>query len=85
MAQPLEEHVPAFCLMCATTNNKYTAELIIKCWKYIYDECFKRGIQVISFGADGDSKQLQSMKLSTQLFKKSLQKNLAPHIKIPEK
>ena len=41
MAQPLEENVPAYCLMCTVTNNKYNAELITKCWKHIYDECSK--------------------------------------------
>lgn len=55
MAQPLQESVSAYCLMCAATNNRYNSELITKHWKFIYDECLKRGIQVISYGADGDS------------------------------
>ena len=61
MAQPLEENVPAYCLMCTATDNRYNAELIIKRWKYMYNECSKLGIQVISYGADGDSRQLRSM------------------------
>ena len=90
MAQPLEENFPAYCLICAATDNRYNAELIIKCWKYIYDECLKHGIQVVSYGADGDSKQLRSMKLSTGLFKKSSTNSktlvqISPSIKIPEK
>ena len=75
MAQPLEEHVQEFCLMCTATNNKYNAEFIVKRWKYIYDECSTGGIHIISFGADGDSKQLQSFITTTS----------APLIKIPEK
>ena len=91
MAQPLEENVPAYCLMCSATDNKYNAELITKRWKYIYDECLKWGIQVISFGADGDSKQLRSMKLCTGLvFKKSSVNSktllkISTHIKIPDR
>ena len=89
MAQPIEENVPAYCLMCVATNNRYNAELITRCWKYIYDKCLKRGIQVVSYGADGDSKQLRSMKLSTGLFKKSSANSktlvqISPSIQIPE-
>ena len=91
MAQPLQENVPTYCLMCTATDNRYNAELIAKRWKHIYDECLKLGIQVISYGADGDSKQLRSMKLTTGLlFKKSSANckplaKISPSIKIPEK
>ena len=90
MAQALEENVPAYCLMCAATNNKYNAKLITKHWKYIYDDCLKWGVQVVSYGADGDSKQLRSMKISTELFTKSSANGktsvqISPGIKIPEK
>ena len=56
MVQPLQENVPAYCFMCTATDNRYNAELMTKHWKYIYDECLKLGIQVIGYGADGDSK-----------------------------
>jgi len=65
MAQPLSEGVPAFCLACLGTNNKFTSDLLLKRWKYIYTECQKRGIHVASFGADGDSRELRAMQLST--------------------
>ena len=55
MAQPLCEGVPAFCLSCIGTNNKFTAECVLHRWKYIFSEGKKRGIAVISFRADGDS------------------------------
>jgi len=57
MAQPLARGVPAFCLACLGTNNKFTSEHVLKRWQYIYTECKKLGIVVISFGADGDSLQ----------------------------
>lgn len=68
MAQSLTQGVPAFCLACLGTNNKFTAELVLKRWKYIFLECKKLGITVISFGADGDSRELKSMQVSTNLL-----------------
>ena len=66
MAQPLCQNVPAFCLACVGTNNKFMAEQVLKRWKYIL-EC-KIGIDVVSFGADGDSRELKSMQVSSHLM-----------------
>jgi len=55
MAQPLAVGVPALCLACMGTDNKFNADAVSKCWKYIYDELSQRGISLISVGADGDS------------------------------
>ena len=63
MAQPLCQNVPAFCLACLGTDNKFTAEQVLKRWKYIY---FR--IDVVSFGADGDSRELKSMQVSSHLM-----------------
>lgn len=67
MAQSLTDGVPAFCLACLGTDNKFTAEVLSKRWRYIFTECKKRGISVVSFGADGDSRELKSMQSSSQL------------------
>ena len=45
----------------------FTAIDVLKRWRYIYQECQKRGITIVSFGADGDSRLLRAMKISTQL------------------
>ena len=84
MAQPLSQNVPAFCLACFGTqnvpafclacfgtNNKFTAEHILKRWKYIFLECKKIGIDVVSFGADGDSRELKSVQVSSHLMESS--------------
>lgn len=71
MAKPLSEGIPAFCLACLGTDNKFTAELVLKRWDYMYSECKKRGIKVVSFGADGDSRELKAMQVSTQLLSSS--------------
>ena len=68
MAQPLCKGVPAFCLACMGTNNKFTADLVLKRWLYMFSECKKRGITVASFGADGDSRELKAMQVSAQLL-----------------
>ena len=54
MAQPLTDGVLAFCLSCLGTSNKFTSDLLLKRWKYIFTECKNRGISVVSFAADGD-------------------------------
>jgi len=38
MIQPLTIGVPAFCLACIGMDNKFNAELVIKCWHYIHNE-----------------------------------------------
>jgi len=65
MAQPLEENVSAYCLMCTVTNND--AELISKCWKYI-------SMPQTSYSVMGlmvTPNKFRSMELSTGLFDKS--------------
>ena len=68
MAQALCTQVPSFCLACFGTDNRLTTDNDLKRWKYIYKECQKRGITVVSFGADGDARELCGMKVSSGLF-----------------
>ena len=67
MAQPLSKTVPSYVLACLSSDNKFTAEHVIQRWKYIHFECAKLGIDVISFGADGDSREMKTMRVSSQL------------------
>lgn len=68
VAQPLKDGVPSFCLACMGTKNRFTSNEVLKRWKHITAEAKTRGITVASFGADGDSRELKSMKVSTQLL-----------------
>lgn len=68
MAQSLCDGVPAFCLACVGTDNKFSADLVLNRWTHIVSECKKRGITVASFGADGDSRELKAMQVSTSLL-----------------
>ena len=54
----------SICLACVGTNYKFTAENVCLLWKYIYMECKKRNIYVLSFGADGDSRLLKAMRVT---------------------
>ena len=68
MAQPLAVNVPPFCLTCFGSDQKFTAEHVLQRWNHIYSECAKRGITVISFGGDGDSRVMKAMKISVSLI-----------------
>ena len=61
-AIPLQEDVPSFTLACVGTDNKFTSELVMLRWKYIQSHLAERGIRVISFAADGDSRLLSVMR-----------------------
>ena len=65
MAQPLWQNVPPFCLACFGTDNKFCAKDLLPRWEYITNECAKHGITVLSFGADGDSRLMKCMKISS--------------------
>ena len=70
MAQLLLSSAPAFILACMGTDNKFTAEHVLKSWQFIQDECIKRGITIVSFGADGDSRELKGMRVASHLMLK---------------
>ena len=65
MAQPLGCNIPPFILACLGTDNKFTAKHVLQRWSYI---CSKRGISVISFGGDSDSRLMKAMRVSTLLL-----------------
>ena len=69
MAQSLTEGVPSFSLACLGTDNMFSSDVLLKRWRYIFSECKKRGIKVVSFGADSDSRELKAMQLTMQLYK----------------
>ena len=64
MVQPLSENILPFCL----STNKFTFETILNHWKYIFDECKKRGIHVVGYGSDRDSQLLKAMQIASALL-----------------
>ena len=79
MAQPLCCNVPPICIACLGTNNKFSAEDLLPRWRYIVEECSKRNISVLSFGADGDSRVMKCMKESTSLMAPLSVKDVPPN------
>ena len=71
MAQRLTVGVRAFCLACIGTDNKFNADIVLKQWKYIYNELNQRGILLVSVGAYGNSRELRAMQVSTPLLSSS--------------
>ena len=68
MVQSLSPNTPPFCLCLIGTDNCFDANMMTSRWKYIVKECKKRNIEVISFGADGDSRLLTSMRVISKLY-----------------
>lgn len=67
VAQAMSLSVPPFCLALIGSDNCFDATVVLKRWEYIVKECNLRNIQVISFGSDGDSRLLTSMRISIKL------------------
>ena len=91
MVQPLKEGTHSFCLACIDTNNKITGEDILKRWDYIYQEMSKRGITIVSFSADGDSRLMRAMRVTLSLahtddcLALSINKNRCTNTCVPDK
>ena len=67
MAQALSSGVPPFCLALIGSDNHFTNKTVVARWKYIVRECKLRGIHVVGVSADGDSRLLSAMRLSSKL------------------
>ena len=64
--QSLQDGIPSFCLGCIGTDNKFTANDILKRWRYINAQLSLRGIRIINFASDGDSRLLKSMQITSR-------------------
>ena len=59
---------PSFVLFILGTDSTYTADIIQKRWNLIERELGRRGIKIISFGADGAGPFLKAMVDEARLF-----------------
>ena len=67
-AQPVDVTTPSFVLFILITGSKYTADIIQKRWNLMDKELGRRGINIISFGADGAGPFLKAMVDNSRLF-----------------
>lgn len=70
MARPLANY-PPFCLLLFSSDGRYTAEDVIKRWKYIEKELETIGIHVLTISLDSDPRYNSAMRKNSSLGKKS--------------
>jgi hypothetical protein len=71
MMQPItdiKKSFAPFILSAYGTNSKYTSLDIIRRWIWIFEQCLTKGIRILGFSTDGDSKYLKAMKLVLGYF-----------------
>ena len=64
VAQPLQDGAPSFCLACVGTDNKFTALEVVQRWNLIQNELKSRGVNLINFAADEDSRLVKAMRVT---------------------
>lgn len=67
MAQPLAKNVSPIRILSFGTNNKFTADDVKNRVTKIETELNNAGIKVLSYSADGDSRELKMMRQTLQL------------------
>ncbi|CAF1508847.1 unnamed protein product, partial [Didymodactylos carnosus] len=71
MFQPVVQFMnqsSSFLISAYGVNSRYTSVDIIRRWSYIYEECNQKGIRMIGFSIDCDSKYLRAMRLAMGFF-----------------
>lgn len=65
MAQPLQDGVTAFCLAFFGSDNRFTAEDVLRRWQWMKEQAAEHGIRIIGFSSDGDTRLLKAMKFAS--------------------
>jgi hypothetical protein len=73
MLQPLlntlSNQIPApFLLSAYGISGTYTAEDVLDRWFWIYEEAKKKGVRILGFSTDCDSRYLRSMRIASGFF-----------------
>ncbi len=67
MAQPLQRNFPPLRICAFGSDNKFTAEDVTRRLNTIENELLKHGIKVLTYSADGDSRELKMMRQKIRL------------------
>lgn len=67
MAQPFEGNTSPFCLMINLVGKSFTANNVLKRWRFQASQLRKRGITIDNISSDGDSKPLLAMKILSRI------------------
>ncbi|CAF4582958.1 unnamed protein product, partial [Rotaria sp. Silwood2] len=71
LIQPLSlsiNHISPYLLAAFGTDNKFKSSNIILRWHHIYEECKLKGIRIIGYATDCDSRYLRCMRISLGFF-----------------
>lgn len=67
MAQPIDENASPFCLMIYLIDNTFTADNVLKRWRFQASKLKEKGITINNIATDGDSKPLLAMKILSKI------------------
>lgn len=67
MAQPLDENTPPFCLMLYLIDNTFTANNVLKRWRFQAYKLKEKGVSIYNIATDGDSRPLSAMKILSKI------------------
>lgn len=62
MVQPIAKNASPFCLLLYGSDNKFTANAVVKRWEYIVNELEKVGITVLTISSDSDPRYNSAMR-----------------------
>ncbi|KAG5683116.1 hypothetical protein PVAND_012417 [Polypedilum vanderplanki] len=62
LAQPVFRGAPYFVLGFYASDNKFSSEDVLRRYRYIHAQLSKRGIELLSFSTDGDTRYLKAQK-----------------------
>lgn len=71
LIQPLSSsvnNIPPYVLAAYGTDNKFISSNVIARWLHIFEECKTKGIRIIGFATDCDSRYLHAMRTSLGFF-----------------
>jgi hypothetical protein len=84
MLQPLrstscDRDPSPFLLSAYGIDGTYTAEDVLNRWLWIYEEAKKKGIRILGFSTDCDSRYLRSMRVASGFFASNIPHPLSSH------
>lgn len=67
MAQPICQNSPAFCLQMFGTDQKFSFLDVLNRWNHLEELLKAKGITILGYSSDGDTRLLKAMKIKNQL------------------
>jgi len=80
MAQPLVKNAPAIRIASWCSSNRFTAQDVHHRARTIEKELNEAGIQMVTYSADGDSRELKMMRESIRLGLEAPKRKRRMHI-----